>query len=389
MLVLFNAYHPGMKFWNSSATSSRRKFHRLEMNSDHHSIHIDVENKARFLADQAGLGKAISLTPLSGGRNNRVFRLQVDGASYLLKSYFRHDQDTRDRLGTEYTFTSFCWRHGVYNAPRPIACDRSLSCGLYEYVDGRRPYPGEISDDLVDQALRFYLDLNKRKLAPEARNLPAASEACFRIRDHLVCVDRRLERLAAIESGDLNAESDATTQAGMDFIREELMQQWRLVKQAALDGAGQCEKTAESIIPFNDRCLSPSDFGFHNAILQQDGTLRFIDFEYAGWDDPAKMVCDFFCQPEVPVAAKHLSSFQEGVLSESKAPHLLHHRIKLLFPVYRIKWCCIILNDFLPDGGERRGFANPSDREARKKEQLNKARSYFARFFKQDSCTKG
>ena len=49
-----------------------------------------------------------------------------------------------------------------------------------------------------------------------------------------------------------------------------------------------------------DRCLSPSDFGFHNALAQGE-TVRFIDFEYAGWDDPAKTVCDFFHHPGVPV----------------------------------------------------------------------------------------
>src|SRR6185503_11886129 len=46
--------------------------------------------------------------------------------------------------------------------------------------------------------------------------------------------------------------------------------------------------------------LSPSDFGYHNAVLADDETVRFFDFEYAGWDDPAKLVCDFFNQVEVP-----------------------------------------------------------------------------------------
>ena len=52
--------------------------------------------------------------------------------------------------------------------------------------------------------------------------------------------------------------------------------------------------------------LSPSDFGFHNALLGPDGKLCFIDFEYAGWDDPAKLICDFFCQPQTPVPQAHL-----------------------------------------------------------------------------------
>ena len=51
-------------------------------------------------------------------------------------------------------------------------------------------------------------------------------------------------------------------------------------------------QTEEPILGL-DKCLSPSDFGFHNVIVEKDKILRFIDFEYAGWDDPAKMVSDF------------------------------------------------------------------------------------------------
>ena len=45
------------------------------------------------------------------------------------------------------------------------------------------------------------------------------------------------------------------------------------------------------------RALSPSDFGLHNALRTKDGQLRFIDFEYFGWDDPVKLVSDTAIQP--------------------------------------------------------------------------------------------
>ena len=43
--------------------------------------------------------------------------------------------------------------------------------------------------------------------------------------------------------------------------------------------------------------MSPSDFGFHN-VIKKDDFLYFIDFEYAGLDDPVKLICDFYCQPD-------------------------------------------------------------------------------------------
>ena len=41
-----------------------------------------------------------------------------------------------------------------------------------------------------------------------------------------------------------------------------------------------------------ERTLSPSDFGFHNALKRSDGRIVFLDFEYFGWDDPAKMTAE-------------------------------------------------------------------------------------------------
>ena len=49
-------------------------------------------------------------------------------------------------------------------------------------------------------------------------------------------------------------------------------------------------------------------------------------------------------------------------------------RMQLLLPLYRIKWCCIILNDFLPVDSDRRNFAQGMAAE-RKADQLDKAES--------------
>jgi hypothetical protein len=127
-----------------------------------------------------------------------------------------------------------------------------------------------------------------------------------------------------------------------------------------------------------DRCISPSDFGFHNALVDPEGHLRFIDFEYAGWDDPAKMVCDFFCQPAVPVPMDFYDKLVESVVSGLDRPDEHSQRISLLMPVYRVKWCCIMLNDFLPWGGDRRRFTRSGEGVQEKAEQLEKARRALA-----------
>jgi hypothetical protein len=81
------------------------------------------------------------------------------------------------------------------------------------------------------------------------------------------------------------------------------------------------------------------------------------------------MVCDFFCQVEVPIDRRHLEGFADAVARRFPDSGTLRRRIDLLLPIYRIKWCAIMLNDFLPAAAARRAFSasgeQPLERLAR------------------------
>jgi hypothetical protein len=337
----------------------------------------EIITVAEQLAGTAGIHGVPVLTPLQGGRNNQVFRMIIGNVSFLLKAYFRHEKDPRDRLGTEYAFLSFVWSRGMRMIPRPIAADPVRSLGLYEFINGEKLSAGDIREEHIRQSLDFYFALNAAPDNPAARNLPNASEACFSICDHLSLVDRRLRRLLAIEPGN-------GFEAVHQFIHEELFKTWKDMKRNIMERAAEWGVDVDQRLSDEKRVLSPSDFGFHNAIIEPGGRLRFLDFEYAGWDDPAKMVCDFCCQPEVPIPPEYISFFQESVIAVSDEAEVLRKRIRFLLPVYRIKWCCIMLNDFLPVGNERRDFSNQRSQEKRRSAQLQKARRYFADWIEVD-----
>ena len=56
-------------------------------------------------------------------------------------------------------------------------------------------------------------------------------------------------------------------------------------------------------------------------------------------------------------------------------PQQVRDRIDILMPAYRFKWCCIMLNEFLPAGDARRRFrAQDGDDQARKARHLEKAK---------------
>lgn len=323
------------------------------------------------LANLARLGPVRAIVPLAGGANNRVFRVEATTGVALLKSYFRHPDDPRDRLGAEWAFARFAWDNGVRCVPEPLAADPATGVSLFEFVHGHK-LAGTAGEAAVDQALDFYRTLNRAKGHPNAVTLPTASEACFSLDDHFATVGRRVERLKAIPVGNV------VEAAALAFVESELAAVWESVLAAAHATAATHGLTTDEPIDPASCCLSPSDFGFHNALLANDGRLRFLDFEYAGWDDPSKLVCDFFCQPAVPAPAAAFDRFAAAVAAQLPDPHSHRARAALLLPVYRVKWVCIMLNEFLPVSAHRRSFSNPVELDARQVSQLAKARSALA-----------
>ncbi|MSU78302.1 MAG: aminoglycoside phosphotransferase family protein [Gemmataceae bacterium] len=341
------------------------------------AIPLNSHDRAACLLSHAGFDGPFALVPVQGGANSKTFRVDLEGNGQRLffKEYFRHPHDSRDRLGTEYAFASFAYAQGLRTLARPYAMDREHGCALYAYIDGHKLTSNQITVDSIRQCVGFLRSLNAHKATPQAAALPIASEACFMLEDHWECLHRRVRRLETIQPGnDLDQEALA-------FVIERLAPTAAAHLQSARFRARAIGLDISVLLGDSDRCLSPSDFGFHNALQTADGSLNFLDFEYAGWDDPAKTVCDFFCQPACPVPLDFWNAFAGEVAQTTSNPALSMHRFALLLPTYRLKWCCIMLNDFLPAGAGRRQFAiQDSDESHRKARQLDKARQALQQY---------
>ena len=281
---------------------------------------------------EALLGTGVGrLERLPGGGNNRLYHLRAqDGRDFALKTY------ARDRLGAEFGGLDFLWSRGERRVPRPIAADATAGPALYDWIDGEAvttPGPTDLAT-----AVDFVAALRRAGEAPEARALPLASEACLSGREVLRQIAGRRTRLGAV---------------GDPALRRFLLDRFdplhaRLVGRLPLDPEPE-------ILP-ETRLLSPSDFGFHNALRRPDDALVFLDFEYFGWDDPAKLIADFELHPAMGLSPEMAHPFRAGALALFPDQPALGARVAALRPLFALRWSLIVLNPFLPQGRRRQDF---------------------------------
>jgi hypothetical protein len=321
---------------------------------------------ASRLVDSAGRGRANALSRLDGGKNNQVYRVMTDtGVEVVLKHYFSDPRDPRDRLAAEWGFLRHTWSRGVRTVPEPVASDPTARAGLYGFVPGRKLLATELGPHHIDAAIDFVLAVNAAPRDPQA--LAPASEACFSLADHIATVERRVARLATLDP------EAPHVQHAQRLVDEVLLPKWNAVKARLTDDAHDAGLEIDRALRPDECCLSPSDFGFHNALADEAGRVTFLDFEYAGRDDPAKMVSDFFCQPEIPIPLSYYPGFLTRLADGLELDDAARARCRILLDAYRVKWSCIILNDFLPVGAARRSFAEAGAWDIRCQKQIKKA----------------
>jgi hypothetical protein len=116
--------------------------------------------------------------------------------------------------------------------------------------------------------------------------------------------------------------------------------------------------------PFEEaqQMFSPSDLGFHNILASatDKGRLIFLDFEYSGWDDPAKLLADFFHHVGQDIAWEHKWYLLEKFAAHRKQDSNFLRRWETVIDPIGLEWVLIVLNVIDPREMKRKRFANPS-----------------------------
>lgn len=254
----------------------------------------------------------------------------------MIKGYAPLEPGVRDRMQAEVDFLRYAAQAAPGFTPELIHVDPERRCVVLENLQGV-PFVDKLppSNKAIKNAIHFFRQLNHDFAHAQTMIHVDAAEAYLNLNDHLENVCKRINAMQ------VNHLADEIRGPASELLNSVTC----LYNQVHVDLENQIScGFAPAILDRSDCCVSPSDFGFHNAIKTNQGT-RFFDFEFAGWDDPAKAVVDFLLQPRVPVSKsaralilRYLEKIQPSVAN----------RVQLLMPILRLKWICIVLSILNP-----------------------------------------
>ncbi|AXR64976.1 phosphotransferase [Leptospira mayottensis] len=293
--------------------------------------------------------KDLSLTgikTIKANGNSRVYRVNSNDQSYVLKIYPDLQLDPRERLETEYRSCSVLHQFNLA-VPKPIRKDDMLNWGLYLWIEGKEV--DERQDDLILQLLEFIKKLKEIKDKIPEKTFGYASESCLSGAELESQIQRRLTSLQHLNNSELNQFLIYELQPTLNFFLERTKSFYKE------DFFKKLEK--QYLI------LSPSDFGFHNSKLGLNEILYIYDLEYFGWDDPVKLISDFLWHPGMNLTENVKVLWLKNSIKIFDQDSGIENRFSMYFPLYGIRWCLILLNEFLKMKLENRINAIPEKKD--------------------------
>ena len=262
------------------------------------------------------------------GINSSSWKVSSENQKFFLKFYIKSNNDKRDRIGAESRFTELLKEGGFKNFPNILLTNENDNWTLFEWLDGEKIVNPNQKD--LEELTLFVKKIQILSNLKNSKNIGYASEACFNLVEHKKLVIFRVKEIIKASKGSVK--------------------EW--FKSQVLESLNKCEIKYQNYFSLSNsnnliknKILSPSDIGFHN-VLKIKNKLYFHDFEYAGWDDPYKLIVDILIQPE-NVLSKHnsikiINSLESCLKIKNYCDYL-----KVYLILYRAKWVSIIFKRIL------------------------------------------
>jgi hypothetical protein len=326
-----------------------------------------IEPELLALAETVASMRIASVKWITRGGNSGLLKIASEsGEKYALKLY--PGRTGHDRLGSEFNGLKLIKANNVVEVPLPFQEHSELNAAMYEWIEGGAV--NQPKDDHIRQALDFLDSLHGLRGHLDFLDFQNASAAFLSGADFEEQLWERFNSLIqfAPEYPEMYQYLQNELMPIMEKIIDRTHSEWRIEP-------GYCEP-----LPRTKQTLSPSDFGFHNAIERSNGELVFIDFEYFGWDDPVKIIADFDFHPGMELDANLKQQWIDGAIKIYGKEVL--DRLRLVWPMIGLSWCLILLNEYRDDIWLRRCAADADKlihREAILATQLKRSRDLLVK----------
>ena len=208
-----------------------------------------------------------SFTEIEGGRNSNIYKIAGEKQVYALKIY--PESKGRERIRRESYIYKIADKCLSKYTPRMIRESIEENWMLFSWINADRAKIFTLND--ISHICNFLEEINNTSKVTEEKTINAA-DACFARETTII-------ESIAVYANILNNSKRCISRLNDKKVRSH----WKEIDK--------------------QKIISPSDMGVHNTLRVNKG-VKFIDFEYAGYDDLAKLVCDIVIHPEYKLNKK-------------------------------------------------------------------------------------
>lgn len=293
----------------------------------------------------------VKLDTIKATGDNYVYRLQTaDGKAWCLKRQFEQSDSDRNHLESEMKILGILREAGVDNVPEPYWYAGSWA--LCSWVDGKAV--GEPGDSHVAQLVALLSNINAAGPQLRGKDLQNAVGARLKFNDYVDAVNRLWQPvLQACQRPDGPKDVLLFLMTDMEQMRQDNLNHLYLwCKRQGWD--------RDANFPEEQLMFSPVDFGLHNAMEDSSGNLTFLDFELSGWDDPARLMADFFHNPEHQLSIAQKLQVLDGFVKSMDWGTDFLNRFWAVADLVAVEWIFKTLKVVIPEEMRKLQFISPN-----------------------------
>ena len=284
------------------------------------------------------------------GKNNKCFI--ISEKKIFVKKFYNINNDD-DRYKREIKFVKFLEKNKVNLTPKIVESEKNII--KYELINGKVISNKDANKrKYLKEAFKFIKKINHLNFQKE--NFKYAKGFC----SSSECYENEISnKIKILENNKYSASSIKTIKDKFTILKKlnYFKNNYKFRKE--------------------DSSLSPCDFTFNNILIYKKA--KFIDFEYSGIDDVAKLYAIFFLQPDHHIKINTFEKNINQLILKKFDNDRFKKNLTYLLPICYLRWSLIMLNDFLKEDLNRRNFSNP---KYSKLKNLHKQEKKVVRYLK-------